>query len=421
MKKYTIFTIAFIFGLFLMTGFIAKDDHDRQKRPIAVNNLPEDVREAIQEDYEGYRIQEAFIVTRSGDGAEGQREGIQRGTQREGVQQGTERTGTQREGVQQGTERTGTQREGAQQGTERTGTQREGVQQGTERTGTQREGAQQGTERTGTQREGIQQGTERTGTQREGAQQGTERTGTQREGVQQGAERTGTQREGVQQGAERTGTQREGAQQGTERTGTHREGQTGTQRGTQTERSGAERSDDEGILGGLFSSDDEDTYYEVVLAKGQETKTVKYNEDGDELDKDKDKTSSAVSDEMQHNRTPLEAANLPEPVMESIRDNYEDYRITEAFLIRDTPQHGVHHQEGAEREGVGHEGAEHTRREGAERAAMGPVADGYSYYEVKLAKEDETKTVVFTADGDEVAEDVRDRIYVIENEKKERK
>jgi hypothetical protein len=200
MKKYTIFSLAFIFGLFLMTDVIANDDHDKQKRPIAVNNLPEDVREAIQEDYEGYRIQEAFIVTRNGDGAEGQREGVQRGTQREGTQQH----------------------------------------------GTQREGAQQGTERTGTQREGAQQGTERTGTQREGAQQGTERTGTQREG------------------------------------------QTGTQRGTHTERSGAERSEDEGILGGLFSSDDEDTYYEVVLAKGQETKTVKFNEDGDELDKDKD-------------------------------------------------------------------------------------------------------------------------------------
>jgi hypothetical protein len=389
MKNYTVLSLAFIFGLFLMTSFIANDDHDRQKRPIAVNNLPEEVREAIQDNYEGYRIQEAFIVTRNGDGAEGQREGVQRGTQREGVQQGTERTGTQREGVQQGTERTGTQREG------------------------------------------VQQGTERTGTQREGAQQGTERTGTQREGAQQGAERTGTQREGVQQGAERTGTQREG--------------QAGTQRGAQTERSGAERSDDEGILGGLFSSDDEDTYYEVVLAKGQETKTVKFNEDGDELDKDKDDERSAVygdrqqsgdrqhSDQMQHsdrmqqagdrqhNRTPVQASNLPEPVRESIRDNYEDYRITEAFIIVDTPEHGMHHQEGAEREGARHEGAEHMRREGAEGTGMVHGAEGYSYYEVRLAKEDETKTVVFTADGDEVAEDVRDRIYVIDNEKKERK
>jgi hypothetical protein len=201
MKKYTIFSLTFIFGLFLMTNVIANDDHDKQKRPIAVNNLPEDVREAIQENYEGYRIQEAFIVTRNGDGAEGQREGVQRGTQREGTQQ----RGTQREGVQQGTERTGTQREG----------------------------------QTGTQREGVQQGTERTGTQREG-QAGTQRGGT---------------------------------------------GHTGTQ----TERSGAERSDDEGILGGLFSSDDEDTYYEIVLAKGQESKTVKFNEDGDELDKDNDR------------------------------------------------------------------------------------------------------------------------------------
>jgi hypothetical protein len=71
MKKYTIFSLTFIFGLFLMTNVIANDDHDKQKRPIAVNNLPEDVREAIQENYEGYRIQEAFIVTRNGDGAEG--------------------------------------------------------------------------------------------------------------------------------------------------------------------------------------------------------------------------------------------------------------------------------------------------------------------------------------------------------------
>jgi hypothetical protein len=370
MKKYTIFSFVFIFGIFLMTGFIANDDHDRQKRPIAVNDLPEDVREAIQENYEGYRVQQAFIVTRNGDGPESQGEGVQRGTQREGVQQGTERTGTQREGVRQGTERTGTQREGVQQGTERTGTQREGVQQGTERTGTQREGVQQGTERTGTQREGVQQGTERTGTQRQG----------------------------------QTETQR-----GTGYTG------------TQTERSGAERSDDEGILGGIFSSDDEDTYYEVVLAKGQETKTVKFNEDGDELDKDRDQASRTMSDIRQQNRTSVEATKLPEPVMESIRDNYEDYRITEAFIIKDSPEGGMHHQEGAEREGVRHEGAEHTRREGAEGTAMGYTADRYTYYEVKLAKEDETKTVVFTADGDEIAEDEKDRIYVIENEKKERK
>jgi hypothetical protein len=342
MKKYTIFSFVFIFGIFLMTGFIANDDHDRQKRPIAVNDLPEDVREAIQENYEGYRVQQAFIVTRNGDGPESQGEGVQRGTQREGVQQGTERTGTQREGVRQGTERTGTQREGVQQGTERTGTQREGVQQGTERTGTQRQG--------------------------------------------------------------QTETQR-----GTGYTG------------TQTERSGAERSDDEGILGGIFSSDDEDTYYEVVLAKGQETKTVKFNEDGDELDKDRDQASRTMSDIRQQNRTSVEATKLPEPVMESIRDNYEDYRITEAFIIKDSPEGGMHHQEGAEREGVRHEGAEHTRREGAEGTAMGYTADRYTYYEVKLAKEDETKTVVFTADGDEIAEDEKDRIYVIENEKKERK
>jgi hypothetical protein len=216
MKKYTIYSLAFVLGMFLMTNVIAKDDHDRQKRPIAVNNLPEEVRDSIQENYEGYRIQEAFIVTRNGDGAEGQREGVQRGTQREGTQQrGTQREGTQREGTQQ---------------------------RGTQREGTQREGAQQGTERTGTQREG------QTGTQRGG----TEYTGTQREG--------------------QTGT-------------THRGGTGHT--GTQIERGGAERGDDEGILGGLFS-DDEDTYYEVVLARGQETKTVKFNEDGEELDKDND-------------------------------------------------------------------------------------------------------------------------------------
>jgi hypothetical protein len=128
-----------------------------------------------------------------------------------------------------------------------------------------------------------------------------------------------------------------------------------------------------------------------------------------------------MSDIRQQNRTSVEATKLPEPVMESIRDNYEDYRITEAFIIKDSPEGGMHHQEGAEREGVRHEGAEHTRREGAEGTAMGYTADRYTYYEVKLAKEDETKTVVFTADGDEIAEDEKDRIYVIENEKKERK
>ncbi|MGF1585339.1 MAG: hypothetical protein ACFCUM_08465 [Bacteroidales bacterium] len=119
-------------------------------------------------------------------------------------------------------------------------------------------------------------------------------------------------------------------------------------------------------------------------------------------------------------RIPVEASNLPEPVMESIRDNYEDYRITEAFLLKGQ-QHGTHHQEGAELEGAVHEGAEQVRREGAEGTTMGYVADQHTLYEVKLSKADETKTVVFTADGDEVAEDERDRIYVIENEKKERK
>jgi hypothetical protein len=183
MKKYTVLSIALIFGLFLMTDFVKADDHDKdkQKRPIAVNNLPEEVREAVQEDYEGFRITEAFHVTKTEAGAEG----------------------TQREGMQQ--------REGAE---------------------SQRQGTQQGTARTGTQREGVQQ---REGAERQGTQQGTERTGTQPEGAQQ---------------------QREGA---------------------------------EG-LGGMFSSDDVDSYYELTLAKGQETKTVKYNEDGDELDKEEDKS-----------------------------------------------------------------------------------------------------------------------------------
>ncbi|MGF1585340.1 MAG: hypothetical protein ACFCUM_08470 [Bacteroidales bacterium] len=158
MKKYTVLSLALIFGLFLMTDLVKADDHDKnkEKKPIAVNNLPEEVREAVQEDYDGFRITEAFHVTKT--------EGEVEGMQHEGMQQ--------------------------------------------------REGA----ERTTTQREGVQQ--------------------------HEGAERTATQREGVQQ------------------------------------REGAESTE------GIFSSDDEDSYYELSLAKGQETKTVKYNEEGDELDKD---------------------------------------------------------------------------------------------------------------------------------------
>jgi hypothetical protein len=183
MKKYTVLSLAFIFGLFLVSDFVRADDHDKdkQKRPIAVNNLPEDVREAVQEDYEGYRITQAFHVTKTESGAEG--------TQREGIQ---------REGMHEGTEG-------------QRGTQREGVQRGT-------------------QREGMQEGAE--------GQRGTQHQGTQH------------------------GTQREGA-----------EGQRGAERG----------------LGGIFSSEDVDSYYELTLAKGQETKTVKYDDDGNELDKNKDK------------------------------------------------------------------------------------------------------------------------------------
>ena len=152
MKKYTVLSLALIFGLFLMTDLVKADDHDKskEKKPIAVNNLPEEVREAVQEDYDGFRITEAFHVTKTEGGAEGM--------QHEGMQH----EGMQHEGMQQ----------------------------------------------------------------------------------REGAERTTTQREGVQQ--------REGAES----------------------------------LEGMFSSDDEDSYYELTLAKGQETKTVKYNEDGDELDKE---------------------------------------------------------------------------------------------------------------------------------------
>jgi hypothetical protein len=251
MKKNTVFSIGLVLGLFLISGFlntVVADDHQDKvaRKPVSIQNLPEDVKEAIQDDYEGFRIVGAIMVTRNGDGAEGTE-----GTRRH--QEGTEHqrdTDMEREGTETQRQREGTQRETQREGAE---TQREGTQQ------PQREGAETQREGTEAQREGTQRET-----QREGAE--TQREGTQRETQREGAE---TQREGTQRE-----TQREGAE-------TQRDDEIRVEQDRDRQRDD-DNDNDRGIFEGVFT--DEDTYYELTIQRGDETKVVRYDENGNELE-----------------------------------------------------------------------------------------------------------------------------------------
>jgi hypothetical protein len=157
MKKYTILTFALVFGIVTKStsAFMpaTQDDSLKQRTPVSIVELPEEITEAIQNEFEDYRITYAFKYSNT------DAEGLEQTTQGTGI---SERTGTERdrmhEGMKQGAERSKTEREEMHEemheGSERMEAKHDKMRdtlQGAERTG--REGMQQGAERTGTQEE----------------------------------------------------------------------------------------------------------------------------------------------------------------------------------------------------------------------------------------------------------------------------
>jgi hypothetical protein len=96
MKKYTSIILAMFFGLFLVTSVNAQrderagdrdDTYEWMSQQVDVADLPGEVMETLNDEYGEYMISDAFLFTRTEDGAEGLE------TEREEV----ERTRTHRE------------------------------------------------------------------------------------------------------------------------------------------------------------------------------------------------------------------------------------------------------------------------------------------------------------------------------------
>jgi hypothetical protein len=99
-------------------------------------------------------------------------------------------------------------------------------------------------------------------------------------------------------------------------------------------------------------------------------------------------------------RQQVDVADLPGDVMETLNDDYSEYMISDVFLF-------TRADDGAER--VEREEVERTRtrREAPERpGVMGLFTrDVDAYYEVKLQRGEETRTVLLSRDGHELEYD----------------
>jgi hypothetical protein len=117
-------------------------------------------------------------------------------------------------------------------------------------------------------------------------------------------------------------------------------------------------------------------------------------------------------------RKPISIVDLPEVVVESIQEDYADYRITDAVMVTkgdaelNGQSEGVTH--GPPAEGTGkseHEGAQHDKgRERAEHLQQ-ESQDQDTYYDIKIEGPD-VKIVRYSEDGEELEfdedEDVHD-------------
>ena len=113
-------------------------------------------------------------------------------------------------------------------------------------------------------------------------------------------------------------------------------------------------------------------------------------------------------------RVPVEVSSLPEAVLETIQEEYEDYRISEAFLVMGNGEPEV--------EGVVSEQTQRTEKtetHGAERSGTIQSSGEGSFYEIILEKDQETKTVKLKADGKEMNKNDKENIYVKEKEEEE--
>jgi hypothetical protein len=108
MKRQILLTAILVAGLFWTTGLVhgaPDEDTINLRKPVKVENLPEAVRETIQDEYENYRILEAWHVT--GNGLTGWEDSGNEGTGQAGMDRGdAEQTGT-RHGGQTGARQPG--------------------------------------------------------------------------------------------------------------------------------------------------------------------------------------------------------------------------------------------------------------------------------------------------------------------------
>jgi hypothetical protein len=135
------------------------------------------------------------------------------------------------------------------------------------------------------------------------------------------------------------------------------------------------------------------------------------------------KAYSATEDTLELKK-PVKVENLPEAVRETVQKEYEDYRILEAYHVTGSELSGP---EGVRHEGTGQAGLDRgeteqtgtryggqagTRQDEREAGTMpddeperpgGLYTDSVdSWYELKLAKGQESKIIMLTAEGDEL-------------------
>lgn len=78
MKKMLFISLAFVFGIFVMTSSatasvvdspeLAIVDQEASKTPVEIENLPAPVKEALQgTDYEGWVVTEAALISKDGE------------------------------------------------------------------------------------------------------------------------------------------------------------------------------------------------------------------------------------------------------------------------------------------------------------------------------------------------------------------
>jgi hypothetical protein len=135
---------------------------------------------------------------------------------------------------------------------------------------------------------------------------------------------------------------------------------------------------------------------------------------------------NAVAGDTLEQRTPISIVDLPEAIVESIQEDYADYRITDAVMVTmgdaelDGRTEGVSPGQSAEgtekynQENIQHEkGREgrqgHEGRQGAEHLQKEPQ-DRSTYYDIKIEGPD-VKIVRYSEDGDEMEFDEDENVH----------